>query len=57
MLRKIRKECYNSNNINEYVDLASKLKNLQNMRATVIHVVVGAPGTVPKGLAKYRGGI
>ena len=41
--------------INKYLDLARGLKTKKkkgNMRVTVIPIVVGAPGTVLKGLAK-----
>ena len=37
---------------NKYQDLAIKLKQLWNMKVTVISVVIGALGTVTKGLIK-----
>ena len=39
-----------SEKLNKYMDLASELKRLWNMKVTVIPIVVGALGTVPKGL-------
>ena len=36
--------------INKYLDLARGQKTLWNMRVTVISIVVGVFGTVPKGL-------
>ena len=36
----------------KYLDLARKLKNLWNMKVTVIPIVVGALGTIPKELVK-----
>ena len=41
-----------SENINKYLDLTRKLKKQWNMKVTVIPIVVGALGTVPKGLEK-----
>ena len=38
--------------IDKYLDLARELKELWNMMATVIPIVVGALGTIPKGLEK-----
>ena len=37
---------------NMYLDLARELKNLWNMKVTVICIVIGALGTVPKGVVK-----
>ena len=36
----------------KYLDLARELKKLENMKMMVIPIVVGALGTVPKGLEK-----
>ena len=36
----------------KYLDLAKELKNLWNMKATIIPIVIGALGTVTKGLVK-----
>ena len=41
-----------SEKIDEYLDLARKLKKLWNMKVIVISITVGALGTVPKGLKK-----
>ena len=41
-----------SKKINRYLDLASELKKLWNIRVTVIQFVFGALETVPKGLEK-----
>ena len=38
--------------MNEYLDFARELKKLWNMKVTVIPVVIGALGTVTKGLIK-----
>ena len=35
---------------NQYFDLASEQKKLRNMKVTVIPIVIGVLGTVPKGL-------
>ena len=35
-----------------YLDFARELKNLLNMRVTVIPIVTGAFGTIPKGLKR-----
>ena len=40
---------------NEYLDLAKVLKNLTNMKVTVIPIVVGALGRVPNNMEKERG--
>ena len=37
---------------NKYLDLARELKNLWNMKVTIIPIVIGAFGTVTKGLLK-----
>ena len=39
-------------NMYKYLDLARELKKLWNMKVKVIPIVVGALGTVPKGLEK-----
>ena len=36
----------------KYIDLARELKNLCNMQVTIIPIVIGAFGTVTKGLLK-----
>ena len=36
----------------KYLDLARELKKLWNMRVTVIPMIIGALGTVPKGLVR-----
>ena len=36
----------------KYLDLAWELKNIRNMKVIVMPVVVGALGTIPKGLVK-----
>ena len=38
-----------------YLDLARKLKKQWNMKVTIIPIVIGAPGTVTKGLIKGLG--
>ena len=38
--------------MNKYLDIARELKKQLNMKVTVIPVVVGALGTVPKSLEK-----
>ena len=38
--------------MDKYLDLARELKKLWNMKVKVIPIVVGALGTVPKGLEK-----
>ena len=38
----------------KYIDLDRELKQVWNMKATMISIVVGALGTVPKGLMKGR---
>ena len=43
------KECEKRDN---YVDLARELKKLWNMKVTIITIVIGAFGTVTKGLLK-----
>ena len=39
----------------KYVDLARELKKLWNMQGTIIPIVIGAFGTVTKGLLKRLG--
>ena len=39
---------------NKYLDLARELKNLLNMKVTVMPFVIGTFGTVTKGLLKGR---
>ena len=34
------------------LDLAKELKNLREIKVTVISIVIGALGTIPKGLVK-----
>ena len=36
----------------KYLDLARELRKLLNIRVTVIPIVIGALGTIPKGLEK-----
>ena len=36
----------------KYLDLAGELKKLWNMKVMVIPIVIGALGTIPKGLVK-----
>ena len=43
------KECEKKD---KYLDLARELKNLWNMKVTIILIVIGAFGTVTKGLLK-----
>ena len=38
--------------IDKYLDLARELRKLWNMRVKVIPIVIGALGTIPKGLEK-----
>ena len=38
--------------INKYLDLSKQLKKMLNMKGTVMPIIVGAIGTVPKGLEK-----
>ena len=44
-----QKECENKD---KYLDLARELKKLWNMQVTIIAIVIGAFGTVTKGLLK-----
>ena len=44
-----QKECKKKD---KYLDLARELKNLWNMQVTIISIVIGAFGTVTKGLLK-----
>ena len=37
---------------NKYIDFAKELKKLQNMKVTIVPIVIGALGTVTKGLLK-----
>ena len=46
------KECEKKD---KYLDLARELKKLWNMKVTVIPIVIGAFGTVTKGLLKGLG--
>ena len=39
----------------KYLDLAKELKKLWNMKMTIIPIVIGAFGTVTKGLLKRLG--
>ena len=39
-------------NLDKYLDLAREQKMLWNMKVTVIPIVVGTPGTVPKNMEK-----
>ena len=48
------KECEKKN---KYLDLARDLKKLRNMQVTVIPIVIGAYGTVTKGLLKGLEGL
>ena len=41
--------------IDKYLDLTKKQKRLRNMKATLILIVVGVFGTVPKVLKKRLG--
>ena len=43
------KECEQKD---KYLDLARELKNLGNMKVTIIRIVIGAFGTVTKGFLK-----
>ena len=46
---------YNNNdndNNNKYLDLARELKKLWNMKVTIVLIVIGAFGTITKGLLK-----
>ena len=43
------KECEKKDN---YLDLARELKNLWNMKVTIVPIVIGAFGTITKGLLK-----
>ena len=43
------KECEKKN---KYLDLDRDLKNLRNMKVTIVPIVIGALGTVTKGLLK-----
>ena len=43
--------------IDKYLDLAKEQKKLWNMKATVIPIVIGALGSVPKDLVKKTEGI
>ena len=36
----------------KYLDLARELKNLWNMKVTIVPIVIGALGTITKGLLK-----
>ena len=41
-----------NNNNNKYLDLERELKKLWNMKVTVVPIVIGALGTITKGLLK-----
>ena len=41
-----------SEKIDKYLDLARELKKIWNMRVKVVPIVIGALGTVPKGLER-----
>ena len=43
------KECEKKDN---YLDLAKELKKLWNMKVTIVPIVIGALGTITKGLSK-----
>ena len=43
------KECEQKN---KYLDLARELKKLWNMKVTIVPIVIGALGTITKGLLK-----
>ena len=47
-----RLEIKESRKRDKYLDLASELKRLWNMKVTMIPVVIGALGTVPKELER-----
>ena len=47
-----REKLKESEKMDKYLDLARKLKKLWNMKVTVISIVIGALGTVTKGLIK-----
>ena len=40
-----------------YLDLAREPKELENMKVTVIPIVISALGTIPKGLTKGQEGL
>ena len=42
----------NNNNNNKYLDLSRELKKLWNMEITIVPIVIGALGTITKGLLK-----
>ena len=44
----------NNNNNNKYLDLTRELKKLWNMKVTIITIVIGAFGTVTKGLEYWE---
>ena len=46
-----------SENRDEYLDLSRELKKLWNMKETVIPIVIGALGTVTKGLLRELGNL
>ena len=41
--------------VDKYLDIAREMKKLWNMRETILPIVVGALGTIPKGLVKGVG--
>ena len=42
----------NNNNNNKYLVIARELKKLWNMKVTIVPIVIGALGTITKGLLK-----
>ena len=52
-----RKKIKENQKIDKYLDLASKLKKLWNLRVTVIPTVISALGTVPKDLVRRLEGL
>ena len=42
----------NNNNNNKYLDHAREVKKLWNMKVTIVPIVIGALGTITKGLLK-----
>ena len=50
-----RKNLKESENKDKYLDLARELKKLGNMKVTIVPIVIGALGTITKGLLKKPG--
>ena len=48
------KECEKKD---KYIDLARELKKLWNMKVTIVPIVIGAFGTITKGLLKRPEGL